>query len=885
MLARILALLRNLLRRKTVEQRLDEELRACVDILIDEKISQGIDPHEARRQASVEIGGIEQVKERVRDATMGSVIQGILQDVRYGLRSLAKKPAMTAVAVMSLAFGVGGVTAVYSTVDWLLNRPPGNVREPERLLTLWTTDKNHPELGPLNFSFPQYEVIKRIQDVFVDVAAYGKVPGVAANETQADQVVFEYVTGNYFSMLGVRPSLGRVISEEDDVAGAPAVAMLSYEFWLSRFGGDTGILNKPVRLSGQPTRIIGVGPKDFEGYNLDWNGPTSVWIAMHAPPPLGRRGLVTSNTTFFPVIGRLRAGVTPAIVEQRAQAWIAQLPKAPTGQFLATAILPSRSTDMRIAPNSRERAEGFLGMLLAVCCLILAAACFNISNFLLGNAVSHRSELALRIALGASRGRLAQQLLIEALLLGLSGALLGLLIAVEIARLLATMPRIYLNLPFTAAMLTTAGAIDFRMVGIAMALGLTSALAFGLLPALLASFRNPTEDLKNPKPHWTWCGVRFTARQALLLLQVSLSVALAVTSGLYARSFIKISRVDSGYAQPQSVLVARIVPSNQSTEQGIAFYRGLLARLNGMSEVLSASMGWNPPKKIGRSFFYVPGRESVTVQAGSTAASPRFFETHGVAVIGGREFEDSESDMRNGLIISQALAEKLYGKENPVGQPIMYGTERRNVTGVVAEDSCNDLLGEHVSCSWRPFPMSGSGYIRVRTKGAPMDFVPSLRRIVHELDPNVAVAEETSLDAWLNDLTGAQRNAAIASTALAFMGILLLAIGCVSLFASMVKDSLHEIAIRMALGSSNLSLTWRIVAQGLLISSGGIFIGTVGAWLIAQQIATQLYRTDSSDSLTFTVVPLLVLFIGLASVYWTARLATRTDPARCLRSE
>jgi hypothetical protein len=424
------------------------------------------------------------------------------------------------------------------------------------------------------------------------------------------------------------------------------------------------------------------------------------------------------------------------------------------------------------------------------------------------------------------------------------------------------------------------------MLAVAITLAMASTVVFGLLPTLVASFRNPIRDLKNPKPHWSWCGVRVTPRQALLVLEVGLSVVLAVTAGLYARSFARTAMVRSEYAHQDSVLLAKIQTFHLSPERGTAFYRELLRRLAAMPEVVSAAIGWYPPFFNGRGPAVIPGGDGAEVETAGNGVSPGWFETHGVRIVEGREFNDSEEDKRNSLIVNEVLAEKFWPRQNAIGRSIKWGGEQRMVVGVASENRCLAVLGDPFPCAWKPFPMGRDpGWVRIRTKGAPMNFVPTLQKLVRELHPDVGLAQEITLGDFVRQLTARYRAAAFGSTALALVAVFLVALGSVSLFASMVKDSVREIAIRMALGASHVRLTSRIVAQGLLLTLVGILLGAGGAVLAAKRVADQLYRTSATDPPTFIAVPLLVAIVGLASVYWSSRLATRTDPAKYLREQ
>jgi predicted permease len=802
------------------------------------------------------------------------------RELRFAVRTLRLRKWSTGLAVLTAGVAIGATTAVYSTVDWLLNRPPGAVIEPHRLVTLRTTDGQ----SDLTFAFTQYEAIRRVQDVFSDLSAYAKIPGVYSTDTRSDQVIYEFVTGNYFPMLGVRPAHGRTMMPDDDVPGAVPVVLLSYRFWQARFAGDTGVVDRSITLNGHRCRVIGVLPREFEGYSLDWNGPTSVWLPAQSFAPLFASNMLTrigQGGIFFPLIGRLRPGVSLENAQRRAQSWVPLLTGNTSDRYKPNGILLRLSTDTRISARwARDATRSFFGVLLAVCALVLLAACFNIANFLIGRAVARRGEIALRTALGASRWRVARPLLLEAGLIGLAAAGVGIVVAVLLIRMSAAMPRIFFRVP-----VTTEAVIDTRMVTVAIGLGLLSALVFGLIPAVLASIRNPLADLKNPKPGWTWSGIRVSTRQVLLVLQVALSVVLASAAGLYAHSFAKIAALDSGYAAPGQVLVARVVPRALTAEQGALFYGQFLPGLNAMSGVVSASIGWNPPYYIGRNFFSVPGMDAAPIEAGATAAAPRFFQTLGIRLAAGREFDGSPEELKTGVVINQILAERLWPGQSAVGQRVLYGQELRTVTGVVTEQRCRDLLGPPEPCSYRPFPTNSPGYLRVRVQGDPMAFVPRLRAFIHEIHPEVALAEERTLDAHVRDLTAAQRMSAGATMALALLGIALLAAGCVSLFVSMVRDSVREIAIRMALGASHSHLIRRIVFQGLAIASVGIAAGLLATRLVAARIADQLYEVSAGDPLTWVLAPAVVGLVSLASVYAAALLASRTDPARLLRAE
>ncbi len=534
------------------------------------------DPDAAAKRG---FGNPTRLKEESRQAWTFQLLEEVWVDCRHAVRGFRRARGFTAVAVLSLALGIGATTAVYSTVDWLLNRPPGNVIQPERVMALRTLDETEPQPNSRMFSYKRYEDLRAVQNAFSEVAAYGKLPGVVSTEERADQVVFETVTGSYFPLLGVRPAVGRVITPDDDIPGAPTVAMLSHEFWLSHFGGDPGILDNTVRLNGQLCRVVGIVPRDFEGYHLDWNGPTRVWVPMSALPSLFKSTLLERDSGFFPVIGRLKPDQTVDLARDRASSWAAALNEMSDASYQPTTILVDPANETRIV--RRYQTREFFGLLLIVCVLILLAACFNIANFLIGSSFSRRREFAMRTALGATRWRVLRQLLVESMVIGVCASIAGFVFAAWLVSVLSAAPRLFLGLP-----LTTESAIDGKMAAIAMALGIISTAAFGLMPAAIVSLSNPMRSLRGRTPHWSWVGLRVTPRQAILVLQVSLAVMLVVTAGLYARSLSEIASVESGYRNPESILVARIVPNGFTQEDTALFYDQFFSRLEALPEEL-----------------------------------------------------------------------------------------------------------------------------------------------------------------------------------------------------------------------------------------------------------------------------------------------------------
>jgi predicted permease len=822
---------------------------------------------------------------------VGSLLRELTDQVRldltYAGRTILRSPSFV-VAVVALSVAVGLTTAVRGTADWLLRRPPGGVQDPDRLVTFFQSylDPEYP--GRFGISRAQYDELKRVQDGFTEVSAYSKVPGVVSTDFNAEQAVLEFVTSDYFSVLGLRPALGRLIAPEDDVEGAPIVAVLTHRFWQSFFGGDLAVLDRTVRVNGVDVRVVGVLPEEFEGYSLDWNGPTSVVLPMDSGPALGGRNFLFNGTTLR-VIGRLAPGIPVEAIPSRADVWLERLPPIPETQL--TAFGPTR---LNAIPSNRFRLgydEGAVGRyfvgLIVVCLLVLFAASFNLANVFLGHGVARRREMAMRAAIGASVGRLARQVATEVLLVWVAAVALAAPCAIGAAWLLAPLPGAYLEFAYLVTPLTTAGAADAQMLVAALGLSSLCVVGFGLLPALAGARESPLAVLRNPDGRWTWSGFRITPRQVVLLLQVGLSVTIGIVAGLYARSFAQIADVPEEYAESASLLVARVQRPGQMAAADVEiFYRELTERAGTLPQVVSVAIRSNPPFVIGSNLYGLPQDVTRQTEAATEVVTPRFFETHGVQIVGGREF--SELEPEGSVVINQVLAATLWPAGDPVGRTITYGrgedTSEGQVIGVVAQERCTSPLGDPEPCAWVPLRTSLAGYLSLRTTGDPMALVPDIRAIVRDLSPDAVVSVPTTMDLYLGRLTAAERVSAGASAGLAGFALILVTLGSSSLFLSMVRASLREIAIRMALGASAKTVAARVVGQGLALTVVGIVGGVFAARRLSDVVESQLFQVDAHDPLTYVVVPVLIAAATILSVGYAALVATKTQPMRHLRA-
>lgn len=804
-------------------------------------------------------------------------------DLRFAGRTLLKTPGFL-VAVVSLGLAVGACTAVYGTVDWLLNRPPTGVVEPDRVVGMMWAERGRENDSRARFSFshPQYETLREVQDAFAEVAAYGKLALYAGGEGWGEELVFQFVSGTYFPLLGVRPHLGRLIRPEDNMDGAPPVVVLSWALWQSRFAGDPAVVGRPIRLQDGEGRIIGVMPEVYEGLNLDWNTPTDLWLPMHSAPAIGMEVMLRSPVTFFPILGRLEPGIDMGVATERAQRWVGALPEVRLSVIEPNAIHVAPLREFRI--SRRDEAWSFLGALLVVCGLILIAACTNVANFFFGRAAQRRREIALRTALGASRGRVLRQLGAEALLLAGATAAAAAAVGLAVATALAETPTLYLDLPTRGSTeLSTAGAVDGRMFAWSVVAGSATALVLALLP-MLAAFGHPMIAIKGDGSRWGWGRVRPTPRLGLLAFQVGLAVVLGVTAALYAQGFLRATDADPEYADPPTLLMARITPVEDHRADRTVFYRELLDRVRAQPWVTSAAYMYLHPYPGGIGRAALPDDPDHAIDVDGEPSTPGIFDVLGIPIIEGRG--PDEGDGREEVIINRTLAERLWPGQDPIGKPMLASGELSRVVGVVARERCGDLLAEAKGCMWRPITNGiGTRTIYVRTVGEADAAAGPLRDLILEVDPDVQVLDVQSLETFLEGRIRAERLAALASSGLALFGILLLVLGCVSLFVSMVRDSIREIAIRMALGATDGRIMRTVLGHGLLVAAIGTALGVAVALVVTPRIGPQLYDVSPTDPTTFTSVPTLILLVAALSVAYAALTAIRSDPTEYLHSD
>ena len=916
--------LRSLFRRGRVEQELSDELRFHLEKLPEEKVAKGMAPEEARYAALRELGGVEQIKEECRDMRRVNYVENFLQDVRYGLRQLRRSPGFTAVAILTLALGIGANTAIFSLLDSVMLRDLP-VRDPGRLVLFADNPResmsfNEPTsdsdaIGPSGqwtlFSYPLYQHFRDHSRLFEGICAFQTPEDTLAVHVEgpaqrgAAQVAQgKLVSGNFFSVLGVRAALGRPLTPEDDRPGAPPVAVVSFEYWRSKLGGEAAALGRAVEIDGVPMTLVGVMPPGFFGERVVKDS-ADFWMPLSLRPKLSLtvmpevKSLLTDpNAYWLDIIGRLKPGVS----RTQANAEIdGELRQYLTG-LLGAKITASARTQIEhdyvsLAPGGSglsalrfEYAEP-LHILLAIVGLVLLIACANVANLLLARAAARQKEVAMRLALGATPGRVVRQLLVESVLLTALGGAAGGLLASGGVRILVSLVAAKVPLNVTP---------DLTVFGFTMFVMLLAAMLSGLAPALKSTQVELIPAIKGGSSPATAQPTRLGLGRSLVALQIALSLLLLVGAGLLIRSLANLENQNLGFS-PQHVLLVRIDPelAGYKVQQLSGLYRGLLERIGALPGVRSASIGTTSPMSGGETAADISVEGQARPPAGNTsqlvAVAPQYFETEGMRIIAGRGISSRDTATSPPVaVVNQAFARRFLSKESSVGKRFSLGSPfvapGFEIVGVV-EDA------RYTSAREEPEPIFFlSAYqmesilpylneIEIRAAGDPAGITPAVRRAIQEIDPNLPITDATTLAQQVDDSLGQQR---AFSGLTGFFGILGLVLACVGLYGIMaysVTRRTKEMGIRMALGAQRSEVLWMQLRQTLLLIGVGIAIGVPVALAAARLIASQLYGLKPSDPSTLVFAVLVLAGVGLLAGYLPARRAAKVDPMVALRYE
>jgi putative ABC transport system permease protein len=884
----LLSKLSGLFRKARLEQDLDDDVRAHLEMLTEENLRKGMEPEEARYAAMRQFGNVTQMKEECRDAWGVRVINELAQDVRYGLRQLRRNPGFTAVAVVTLALGIGANTAIFSVVDAALLRPLP-YQDSDRLVMVWN-QLNRLGLNRFPASYADYYDYKAANKVFDDIVAFEPAHLDLVGGDQPERLFGVRTSANLFSLLGVKAEIGRTFVSEDNQPGRNNV-VLSDSLWRRRYGANPAVVGQAITLDGNLYTVVGVLPRTFR-FSVGSTVYPDVWlpIAFHPDPQRETAGLQ--------LIARLRPGVSPAQALASMKAIAAGLEqqfhlyRGPHGE--------DAGYDVTIVPLREQVFGGLRGgllIMLGAVGFVLLIACANVSNLLLVRGTTRRKEISVRAALGASRLRLSRQLFTESLLLGLGGAAAGLILARwGIQVLMVLSPNDASRLLFVH--------MNAPELAFVAGLALLTTIVFGLVPALQSSKMNLNSALGAGGRGATAPASHNRLSRTFVVGEVALSLILLAGAGLLLTSLMRLVKVNPGF-NPENVATARVSLPDTEYREGArvaAFYGQLLARLQGLPEVQSAGLTSLLPlaDEVYRNPFSIEGRQWRAHGAGGVpqianfqAVSPGYFKALQIPLMEGRLFSEQDGpDQVPAAIISRTLARGFWPNQNPIGQHVMMGAPRPGapwltIVGVVGDVHAGGLDSEPIPQVYAPQNQHPSHTMAlvVRTSSGTAQVMPVVRSIVHALDPNRPLYDVSSMDTALAQSVASRRYNALLLALFAALALLLSAIGLFGTVSYSVSQRTNEIGIRMALGAEKGDVLRMIVGQGLRLALIGVAIGIAGALALTRFLASLLYGVKPTDPLTFIAVSLILIAVALLACYIPARRASKVDAMVALRYE
>jgi putative ABC transport system permease protein len=872
--------LRRLFQKNKSEKQLDAELRFHIERQVASYRGAGISPKEAHRRAQLDFGGLEAIKQETRESRRGNLLETSFLDMHYAWRMLRKNPGFTAVAVLTLAFGIGGTSAVFSIVSSALLRPLP-YHHPSELV--WVADEN-PRAHMTVVLESDYFAYKKLKDVFQDAAAYE--PGETHTLTGSGDAVrlsAGAITYNFLDVLGVQPAIGRGFLPEEDRAGAPHSVLLTDVCWRQHFSADPSIVGRSIVLDNESYSVLGVLPPQFEF--LDNPG-----VEVIVPLALQNQEIsITKSMRLVRVVARLRPGTTLAAAATYLDAtnqriWAGYPPMfAGMMQGVRAQVIPMRE-------HLIGKTQSALLVLLGAIASVLLIACLNIANLQLARGVSRAKEIAIRGALGAGRSRLLRQLLTENLIISLAGGAAGLLIASWLVGVLRTTGPA--DIPHLAA-----SQLNVPVFGFALIVSLTAGVVFGLAP-VLAAFRVPIVETIRESGTSTGAGWRISrAHNFLTVVELSAALVLFIGAGLLTRSFAQLTSVPPGF-DANGVLTAQIsLPINlyRTQEQQLAFFRRLEEQVAALPGVESAGLanalplqGFNLGTSVQRDDLPLAPQGTLP-STGTGVVTPGYFSALHIRLVRGRLLDSSDSrNSPNSLVVNEAFVRRYFPNENSIARRLKVADQGVwTIVGVV-EDSKQRGLAADVEPEifvpvekWCPAELT----LLLRSQGDSMALLPAVRSIVSHLDKNVPLFDVQTMQDMLKGGLASQRFNASLLGAFALFAVFLAAIGIYGVLSYSVHQRVREVGIRMALGAEPRNVLCMILAHGLSLATAGLALGLVGSFALTRLLGSMLYRVRPADPATFITVTLALLAVALAACWIPARRAMRVDPMVALRYE
>ncbi len=827
------------------------------------------------------------------------MLQNTVADVRYAIRWLVRSPGFTLVAIASLAIGIGFNTAVFTIVDAALFRPLP-VERPDRLVDVFTGSRDGERYS--TSSYPDYLDFKSHNDVFSDMLAFSMSLDAVSMTDRSRLALGEVVSGNYFQLLGIKPQIGRTLAPEDDRPGAPRVVVISHRLWVRDYGSSLAVVGQPMRIHGQAYSIVGVAPPEFTG--LIPIIMTELWkplayveegepggIIDTVPSPTGTNHLDRRGQRWLFIKGRLKEGETFASANANLPVVMKQLSVAypETNKDRSVALVPTNS--VRIHPDADRVLMPIATGLMVVVGLVLLIACANVASMLLARASGRQREIAIRLAIGASRRRLVQQLITESAILAILGAVAGVALAWLLARLVVS---IKLPLPIQ---LTLGLQIDGRVLAFTTVVAFVAALAAGLAPAFKATRPALVGELKGEVSGARVGGRRWSLRDTLVAIQMAVTMVLLVSAGLLTRSLMSAESAGIGFRPDGLAIVSTDLNLiGYSSDRAHTFFERALERVRAIPGVQSAGLAERTPMSINyvNNRFFMPERQDVSdkgIELSVTTVSADYFPTIGVPILEGRNFTPSDTPTSpDVIVVNEAMARRFWPNQSPLGQRIRtrgLDGPAYEIVGVVPDYKVS-TIGEkptpYVHFAYTQSPQSGEA-IMARTHGDAGALVTAIRRELVALEPNVVFVESQTMEGQIGATLLPARFGAIGVSAVGIVAMVLAAVGLYGVIAYSVARRTREIGIRMALGAEPGSVVSLVMKQGLAVAGAGALVGLLLAFVAAKAIAGALYGVSYVDPVAW-IAALVTLFVvsALANLVPAGR-ASRVSPSVALRTE
>jgi predicted permease len=872
-----------------------EELEGHLQMHTDDNVRKGMSAAEARRNALMKLGGIEQTRAIYHDRQTLPVLEVFMQDLRYGLRMLQKKPGFTAVAVLSLALGIGANTTIFTVVNAiLLNALP--VRDLPRLVEMDTVDSKtlvtQARSERLGMSFPNFQDYRRDNTVFTDLAAFMPTAVTWSGGAEPRQLQSELVSANYFEVLGIRPARGRFfVSDEDTKPNGNDVAVLSYAVWANKLGSDPAIIGKPLIFDARPYTVIGIAPRGFRG-TITFFSSEQVWIPTSMKDQVlgGKAKDFFNDRRFLTVgtIGRLKPGVemsaAEASLETMATHLEAEFPKDNGGRSVALCPL----ADAAVGVNDHKRIALASAMMMGVVGLVLLIACVNLANLLLAQGARRQKEISLRAALGAGRTRIVRQMLTESMLLSLAGGAVGLAIAYAGRSILWS---------FRPPFIEDSGidlALDSHVLLFTLGVAILTGFIFGLVPAVKASRPDLMETLNAGGRGGTIGWQRDRLRSLLVVGEMALALITLVGAGLFLHSMQNAQKTDLGF-ESKNLLAMNFDLGALHYEEGRGqqFYRAAIEKMKNSPGVASVSIASNQP--IGGGFertVFPEGRDEASGYRGTLTTvddiTPGYFETLRIPILRGRAFSDVDrKETAVVAIASEAMVKQYWPNEDGLGKRFHFFGDPtlREIVGVVANFVVNEVGEEPQPIVFLPMAQDyvPAATLHVRTTGNPENVVATTRVALQSLDPNLAITNVFTIGQILSQALWAPRMGGILLALFGALALVLSAVGVYGVLSYSVNQQTREIGLRMALGAQRGDVMRLILGQGLRLTVVGLGLGILVALALMRVLVSLLFDVRAYDPSTYTAVTLLLTAVALLACYIPARRAMRVDPMVALR--